>query len=111
MFVYVAGPLTQGNSWRNVAKAMDATHALMDLGCDVFCPHLSVYLDIHKERPYNEWLDMDLRVIPRMDAIYLLPGDSPGARKECELAASLGIPVYMTLEAVKAHKDHETNAS
>lgn len=103
MFVYVAGPYSRGDMVTNVRNAMEAGHKLMDLGVDTFIPHLSHFLDMHRSRPYNQWLDMDLRIIPRCDAIFLLPGVSPGAEKECALAGVLGIPVYTTYEDVKTH--------
>jgi hypothetical protein len=106
MFVYVAGPLTQGNVRENIHNAMTASHKLMDMGCEVFVPHLCFFLDMHTTRPYNEWLDMDFRIIrSKADCLFALPGYSPGTDKEKELAYSLGKPVFITYEAVKAYKE------
>jgi glycine cleavage system pyridoxal-binding protein P len=50
-------------------------------------------MHIHRQRPYDDWLEMDLALIPRMDIVLRLPGESAGADKEVATAKQHGIPV------------------
>jgi hypothetical protein len=102
MFLYIAGPLTKGDLMGNVRRSMEAAHLLLDHGYEFYLPHLSVHLEMFRPRPYREWLDMDLRLIPYCDGIFLLPGESPGAQEEVALANKLGMPVFTSIEEVNA---------
>lgn len=91
--VYIASPYTLGDIAENVRIQMDAAHRILDMGHSPFAPLLSHFLHIHKPRPYDDWLNMDLVIIPRVDILLRLPGKSSGATKEVALAHELGIPV------------------
>lgn len=96
---YIAGPLSE-DPLPNVRRAMDAWHVLADAGFVPFCPHLSYYLHLHRQRPYQEWLHHDLVWLGLCDAVLRLPGASPGAELECLYAAERGIPVFDTLDGL-----------
>lgn len=91
--VYVSGPMT-GDPYGCVRQATDAFAALRLAGCVPFLPQLSVLHEIVDPQPYEEWLAYDLDVIAHCHAIIRLPGDSPGADRECDMARNLGLPVF-----------------
>ena len=100
--VYIAGPYSKGNMATNVAKAMAAWHKLADLGFAPFCPHLTHFLDMQKERPYEEWLEQDLVWLKECNAVFRLPGESNGADLEVDEADRLGIPIFYHIEMLAA---------
>ena len=95
--VYIAGPYTHGDVAENVREAIVKAHDLLDLGYAPFCPHLSHFLHLHRPRRYMEWMILDLQWLRVSDVILRLPGDSPGADTEEELARQEGIPVVYTV--------------
>ena len=91
--IYIASPYTVGNSADNVHVQLEAAHRILDMGHCPIAPLLSHYLHIHRPRPYGDWMAMDLAIIKRVDILLRLPGTSPGADREEELARWHGIPV------------------
>lgn len=65
----------------------------MDMGHCPIVPLLSHYLHIHRRRPYEDWIRMDLAIVPRADILLRLPGESKGADGEVALAEKLGVPI------------------
>jgi hypothetical protein len=47
---------------------------------------------------YELWLEIDFAWVKKCDALIRLPGESSGADREVELARSLGIPVYFSIQ-------------
>jgi len=91
---------------KHVENAMDAAGELMRAGYTIICPHLTHFLDLHLlergiEIPYDKWLDMDIEIIKKCDAVIKL-GSSPGADKECVIAKKLGIPVLSLAFALRS---------
>lgn len=91
--IYIASPYTKGDPADNTAIQMEAAHAIMDLGHCPIAPLLSHFLHIHRRRPYQDWINMDLAMIPKMDVILRLEGESSGADGEVAAAERLGIPI------------------
>lgn len=98
--VYVAGPYTKGDVAVNVRNALEAANRLADMGYMPFVPHLSHFWHILFPRPYEFWCELDNVFLPHCDALLRLPGESSGAEKEMLLAASLGIPVFHSIESL-----------
>jgi hypothetical protein len=96
--VYVAGPYTKGDVAVNVRNALDAAGRLADLGLFPFVPHLSHFWHLVFPRPYEFWCELDNKFLPYCDIVLRIPGESSGADKEVELAETLGIPVYCSIE-------------
>jgi hypothetical protein len=96
--IYVSGPYTLGDVAVNVRTAMDAGIHILDKGDAPFIPHLFHFLHLVHERKYERWLDVDLAVVERCDALLRLPGMSSGASAEVHIARDHGIPVYTSLE-------------
>lgn len=91
--IYIASPYTLGDVAANVAVQKNAAHRILDLGHCPITPLLSHYLHIHRQRPYHDWLKMDLAIIPRVDFLLRLPGESSGADVEVDHARIHHIPV------------------
>ena len=101
--IYIASPYTVGDMAENVAVQLEAAHKLMDMGHCPVAPLLSHYLSIHRRRPYQEWIDTDLALIPKMDIVLRLPGFSKGADGEVDLAKELKIPVCFGWEELESY--------
>lgn len=98
--VYLAGPYrakTINEIYENVQRARKDALRLWKLGYAVICPHMNTAL-MDGALPDNIWLDGDLEILHRCDAIYLMEGweSSIGTCKEVEFAKAHNIPVrYM----------------
>lgn len=94
-FVYVAGPITKPEPMENVHQAIVIATELLDSGLVApFVPHTTALWHMITPRPYEAWLDYDLDVIERCDALLRLPGESAGADIEHQRANTLAIPVF-----------------
>lgn len=93
-FVYVAGPITLGGEFRNVARAVSEADVLLTNGYIPFVPHLSCFWDLLTPNDYELWLAYDFRWIDRTDAILQIPGQSSGADREVAYARKLGKEVF-----------------
>ena len=98
--VFIAGPYSSGDVEANVAAALDAAAALIDLGLAPFCPHLFHFLHARHPYPYEVWMMQDAQWLPLCEAVLRLPGESPGADIEVAHARELGIPVACSVEVV-----------
>ncbi|MEM4306136.1 MAG: DUF1937 family protein [Candidatus Caldarchaeum sp.] len=121
--IYVSGPLTPkstelaqsvAETQQNIKQAMRAWWDIVYVSLDEIgrpraapiCPHLSFYL--YQEFPQHLWsvvkdnrfwYDMDIAVIKKCDALYLLNGweKSVGSRLEKEYAETNGIPTFTSI--------------
>ena len=91
--IYIASPYTKGDVAANVCLQIEAAHTIMDMGHCPVAPLLSHYLHIHRQRHYQDWIDIDLALIPKMDIVLRLGVESSGADGEVALANRLGVPV------------------
>ncbi len=104
--VYVAGPYSSGDPQANTYRAIDVADQVVDLGADPFIPHLSHYREARRSRPYTFWIEEDLRWLRVCDALYRMEGASKGADGEVAEAHRLGIPVFYSLDELKAWLDN-----
>lgn len=95
LYVYVAGPYTQGDPTENTANAIRAGNALFDLGIYPYIPHMSHFWHAQHPRDYEDWMDLDFAWLERCDMLFRLPGYSPGADREVEHAHRLNIPIFL----------------
>jgi hypothetical protein len=94
LWVYVAGPMTQGNSYFNVRVAVQYGEQLRKKGYIPIIPHLSAFWSmIGSDATYEDWMTLDFELISRCDVLLRIPGYSPGADREVEFAKSSRIPV------------------
>ena len=103
--IYIAGPITLGDTLGNVQRAVAMGARLLTLGYAPVIPHLSHYIDpdatwTKNPERYEQWLDTDRSLIAVCDALLRLPGTSKGADREVLWAHEIGIPVYTDLQAL-----------
>jgi hypothetical protein len=100
--VYVAGPFrgpTNYDIQRNCDNAEDLALCVWKTGGIAICPHLNTR---HFQGQLKDqiWLEADLLIVKRCDALITVPGwkQSAGTRHEMELAKEWHIPVFHRLE-------------
>ena len=91
--VYVAGPYTKPDPVENTHRIIEIADRLWDLGVVPVVPHLTLFWHFLKPRSYQEWLDYDLHIMARCDAVLRVPGESHGADGEVAEALARGQPV------------------
>ena len=101
MHVYVAGPFT-GDELSNIRGALNVAEKLRQVGAYPFVPHAH-YAMWHLVHPgeYEQWMAECLAWVERCDAIYRLPGDSPGADRELACAIEHGKRVFTDIADVE----------
>lgn len=100
-FIYISGPLTQGDRAENLANAIEAAETLRKLGFTPFIPHAMTH-EWQNRRQHDEdyWLSFDLEWLVKCDAVIRLPGFSPGGDVETAFADAHGIPVFHDINAL-----------
>lgn len=108
--IYVAGPISLGVVWKNVAAAHAAGIKLLKAGYSVIVPHGSVFwgnlIRAGRWEPevqpngtqHSDWMGCDLEIVRRCDCLLRLPGESKGADMEVDVAERNGLPVYHSVE-------------
>ena len=97
--VYISGPYSQGNTNENTYHAIVVGEAIADMGASPFIPHLSHFRP--RTRSYEYWIQEDLEWLSCCQALYRMPGESPGADREVEYANESGIPVFYSLNELE----------
>jgi hypothetical protein len=93
--VYIAGPYSNGDPVWNTNKMIKIGNELQDTGLvTTFVPHLSLFLHAIDPRPYEHWLEWDIALLKRCDALLRVPGLSSGADKEEVYAVQKDMPVF-----------------
>jgi len=93
-WVYIAGPMTLGDTLGHVRDAMEMFSVLWDWGFHPVCPHWSILQQLSHPMTHAQWIEYDLPIVAKCDAVYRLPGESKGADAEVAAAQRLGIPVF-----------------
>jgi len=99
--LYLAGPYSPTETRtteENIRAAREVAVELWSVGYAVICPHLNTAgfeKDIPDMRP-EEFVDGDLEIVRRCDALVLLPGwrQSEGTMRELRAALRNRMPVY-----------------
>ena len=96
--VFIAGPYrasTPRGIVENIRRAEAVAIEVWKLGAVALCPHLNTRL-MDGVLPDEVWLNGDLELLSRCDAVMLVPGwqASSGTLNEVGQAQKLGIPVY-----------------
>lgn len=98
--VYVAGPMTIGEPLDNIYEGAKVGKRMVRDGLAPYIPHLDAYMMWWDEASYELLLDWDFAWIEKADALYRIEGASPGADREVEFARELGIPVFVSYDAL-----------
>ena len=102
--VYVAGPLTKGDTLKNISTAIHAGNDLLKRGFIPFIPHLnSLWEIVCSEHPVSTWLEYDKQWIRACHALLRLEGESPGADGEVEFCNERNIPVFHRISDIERH--------
>ena len=96
--VYIASPYTLGDVAVNVRLQMTIANELMDLGFYPFVPLYSHFQHMIYPRPYQDWIDVDLKWVESCDWLIRVGGESKGAYGEVAHAKSLNIPVVYSVD-------------
>ncbi len=96
--LYIAGPYRSATEWgveQNIARAEAIALACWRKGWAVFCPHKNT-AHFGGAADDRVWLQGDLEILSRCDALLAIPGweKSEGAKRELLFAENLGIPTY-----------------
>ena len=105
-YVYIAGPYTNGGVVHNIQSAIDWAETIMERGFVPFVPHLTHLWDIYSPHTWEAWLEYDLKWIDKCDALFRMPGESPGADKEVEYALEHNIPVFLSIVDLVKHRGY-----
>ena len=107
--VYIAGPITgSGTLGLNVLAAVGYWCQLWEAGFAPFCPHLGQLIEVLNPLDYEAWMEYDFTWLAQCEAVFRMPGVSPGADREELEAARLGIPVFKEVaEAVSWAKSRQ----
>lgn len=93
--VYLAGPIKVPDPLTNAHAALTLSWRLAkECDIDLFVPHLNVFEEIMNHRSWEEWLEYDLNIVSRCDAIFRMYGESRGADREVAFANANDIPVF-----------------
>ena len=93
--VYVAGPYTNPDPVENTHRACQIGKRLIESGVVwPVVPHQSLLFHVIAPFPYQTWLDLDIAIMERCDAVLRFSGESSGADAEVAEALRQGIPVF-----------------
>ena len=99
--IYIAGPYSDYCGFKDIQKNIEyaekAMERLLKFDWSVICPHKNTaHLDDMEDMTPWKWVDMDLVMLERCDAIYMLNGwtASIGAKREFEFACDNGIKIF-----------------
>jgi len=103
--VYIAGPFRGINSWdmeENIRRAERLALEVWKLRAACICPHANTRY-FQNAAPDDIWLNGDLEILKRCDAILMTPDwrRSTGAVAEHDFAITHGIPVYYSVADLK----------
>ena len=98
--LYISGPFSHPDPVhgipRNILLASEAALIAWRDGWATLCPHKNCAGFEHAGIPYETWIQGDLELLRRSDAICMVGTwtESRGALQEYRLARSLGMPIY-----------------
>lgn len=107
--VYISGPLTRGDRLENVYQADKVHRWLMLAGYAPINPILTTHLPFawQEDYPHSLWIECDLPIVEKCDALLRLPGASKGADEEVAHANAHGIPVFLSRETLDEWREAE----
>ena len=100
--VYIAGPFRAASAWeieQNIRRAETLALEVWRSGIPAICPHTNTRF-YQGAAPDEVWLEGDLEILRRCDALLLTEGweDSTGTRGEVDEAHRKEITVFEELE-------------
>lgn len=102
--IYVAGPISKGDTLAHIANGIHAADRLLEIGFLPFCPHaMSAHWHMLHPKSHSQWMDFDLQWVAVCDGLLRIPGESIGADLEVAFAEENGIPVFHDIEDLVHH--------
>jgi len=98
--IYIAGPYTQGALIGNIRNAMNLFEDITRMGGCPYCPHLSAFQDLVHPHDVGFWYNYDTEWLDVCNALYRIPGYSPGADNEVQFMLDKGKPVLDSYEGL-----------
>lgn len=93
--VFVSGPVGgQDGRLDRIQAAIAVADDLQAAGFFPFVPHLFHFWDEQRPHDYEFWMAHCFAWLDVCDAVYRMPGESPGADREVMRALEAGIPVF-----------------
>ena len=102
MIIYISSPYTIGDVAENVHVQIAASHRIMDMGHSPAWPLSSHFLHMFRQRSYEDWLRVDLELVPTAHVLLRLPGKSAGADREILEAHEHNVPVVYGWKELEA---------
>jgi hypothetical protein len=104
--VYIAGPFRGPNAWeieQNIRRAETLSLEVWRMGAVALCPHTNTRF-FQGAADDAVWLEGDLVLLSRCDAILMTPDweRSTGARAEHAAAVELGMPILYSVDACRS---------
>jgi hypothetical protein len=106
VLVYISGPMTAKDGRTIEQNTADGVAVYLDLlqrGIPAFSPHLSgAFPSAWTALAHGEWLDYDCGIIDRCTHMLMMPRweTSTGACLERDYAASKGMPIFFSFDAL-----------
>jgi hypothetical protein len=98
--VYIAGPMTLGDSFGHVGHACRVWIQLWRAGFFPIAPQWSAVQAMVSPLTLEEWMEYDLPLVRASAAVLRIPGESRGADIECQEARHHRIPIYHTIDSL-----------
>lgn len=103
--IYVAGPFRGPSAWDiecNIRRAEALSLEVWRLGHAAMCPHTNTRF-FQNAAPDEVWLQGDLELLRRCDAVILTPDwkRSSGATAEVQYANEQNIPVFESIQELQ----------
>jgi len=105
--IYIAGPFRASNDWdreNNIRRAEGLALEVWRAGFAALCPHCNTRF-FNGAAPDDIWLNGDLAMLKRCDALLTTPDweRSSGAKAEVAFAKTWEIPVFYSLNVLVEH--------
>lgn len=107
--IYISAPYSSKEYSRvleNLERSMDYWYRIKELGHFPVNPLWGHYQDLFNQANYGrkilwqEWIEYDLRILERCDAIFILAA-SPGTQLEEQHAREKGLKIYRHINLIK----------
>ncbi len=95
--IYVAGPLSTGDTLGHIREAVRTGALLRGMGAVPLIPHLSALAHLIRPEEYETWMADDFELIARCDALFRMAGQSRGGDREETFAVRSGLTVLRAL--------------
>jgi len=107
VYVYVAGPYTEGDPEDNTKQAIRYGDQLAGQGFVPIIPHLCHWWDQEVSgHDYQFWMNYVVSLLDLADAVLRIPGKSPGADKEVVYAQDQGM--FVADDPSELHEEYGT---